>query len=919
MAGFKDIIPEFNPYVAQQPVEAMVQVGMMKQKQYDANLQKIQQSMSNIAGLAIARDVDKQYLNNKMNDMSSQLSVFAGSDLSSNRLTGQLKGMVDNMANDEIVRNAVASTQRYQQQMAFIDKERQDGNLTPDNYYHFQKQANAWFQDPNEGASFNGQYVKHFDVLEYTREVFDDIKPDGMTYDDVFSGVDENGVPTLTAAMKRMKKEGIMPEKAKAVVDQVFNDPRVRTQLQISGEYNYRGFTPQMLQQNILDQKDASVKLIDKQLEQLKIKKAAGANVQKDIDALTTQRETVISRANNFAQQALDNPDSVRGNLYTEQTRLNYTRMFTNVNTSETLHDNPVWKGNWEIQKEANRNARHNEEMRLKKNALAWDQRMDLANLDIDRMKIEADKAKSGSDGFAGLAGDKGVQSQEKGKFDVVAYQRNIYNKAQQQYSSATNRVLYEGLLRQDNYSNVQDLLNANPEMTEDQAIAKVIEQEAIKQGYITTQQTPNGEIEVADIQRFTTEKISEVESTLSSNPNLSELETLYDDYDQKKKYFQSEKAEMDAQTKLFEDELKAVGVDVQEGELFTHNNKDYYFTPDDLIDFAMWRENRGLLVQSWFSDDAEEKMKLADKAKERLLQKYPKDVVDRVGNMMKEKTANRTPNYGILDAEEGLQTKLWTLEKQMRDADFTDAITNRKQRIINRYGKDPNKTFTIFSEDNKFNEAQRRRLQQISAAYYGTEDDPLNDSDSFEEFTSLLADQDNADKLDLVLDMATGIDGEKVAYVRNIKGDKGMYLKWEDALMLKPDLKDQFAPEKVNQIQTFMRSNNGSTSQGDPQEVSTYKNGGGYFNNFNFPGMRGSKSVFVQGNLVQDRGTGKIIPYLYYNQVTPGGEYQGVIKLQSVDNIGTALNLFNDPSVINPISVSQMMFERGLGPQEEE
>jgi hypothetical protein len=32
MASFTDIIPQFNPYVQQLPVEAMVQVGVAKQK-----------------------------------------------------------------------------------------------------------------------------------------------------------------------------------------------------------------------------------------------------------------------------------------------------------------------------------------------------------------------------------------------------------------------------------------------------------------------------------------------------------------------------------------------------------------------------------------------------------------------------------------------------------------------------------------------------------------------------------------------------------------------------------------------------------------------------------------------------------------------------------------------------------------------
>ena len=45
MASFTDNIPQFNPYVQQLPVEAMVSVGMEKQRRYDEGLQKIQSNI----------------------------------------------------------------------------------------------------------------------------------------------------------------------------------------------------------------------------------------------------------------------------------------------------------------------------------------------------------------------------------------------------------------------------------------------------------------------------------------------------------------------------------------------------------------------------------------------------------------------------------------------------------------------------------------------------------------------------------------------------------------------------------------------------------------------------------------------------------------------------------------------------------
>ena len=66
MASFTDQISTFNPYVSQLPVEAMVQVGMQKQAQYDQGVQKIQGYIDNIAGMDVVNDADKQYLQSKL-------------------------------------------------------------------------------------------------------------------------------------------------------------------------------------------------------------------------------------------------------------------------------------------------------------------------------------------------------------------------------------------------------------------------------------------------------------------------------------------------------------------------------------------------------------------------------------------------------------------------------------------------------------------------------------------------------------------------------------------------------------------------------------------------------------------------------------------------------------------------------------
>jgi hypothetical protein len=80
MASFTDSITQFNPYVSQLPVDAMVKVGMQKQAQYDQGVQKIQSYIDNVAGLEILNDTDKSYLQSKLDQLGSKLTVIAGGD-----------------------------------------------------------------------------------------------------------------------------------------------------------------------------------------------------------------------------------------------------------------------------------------------------------------------------------------------------------------------------------------------------------------------------------------------------------------------------------------------------------------------------------------------------------------------------------------------------------------------------------------------------------------------------------------------------------------------------------------------------------------------------------------------------------------------------------------------------------------------
>src|SRR5688572_17572847 len=137
MASFTDNLPVFKEYVQQQPVEAMVQVGMQKQARYDEGIQKIQSQIDKVAGMDVVRDVDKQYLQSKLNTLGGDLKKVAAGDFSNYQLVNSVGGMINSIGKDRNVQNAVGSTMRYRKGIVDMETAIKEGKSSPSNEYAF--------------------------------------------------------------------------------------------------------------------------------------------------------------------------------------------------------------------------------------------------------------------------------------------------------------------------------------------------------------------------------------------------------------------------------------------------------------------------------------------------------------------------------------------------------------------------------------------------------------------------------------------------------------------------------------------------------------------------------------------------------------------------------------------------------------
>jgi hypothetical protein len=238
MATYKDPYNlTFNPYVQQRPVEAMMKVGVYKQERYDQGLQKIQESIDNIAGLDVVRPEDKQYLQSKLNQLGSQLSMVAGGDFSNFQLVNSVNGMTNQIVKDPTVTNAVSNTAKYRKDLETVAKLQQEGKWGDSNQLAFNKDANAWFQGGLD-ASYSANTSPYVDTTKEATDIVKALAKDYTTEDVVFDYNEAGQIVGVRDALTRTKIEGITPQKIQTALKTGLS-PQAWRQLSIDGQYKY--------------------------------------------------------------------------------------------------------------------------------------------------------------------------------------------------------------------------------------------------------------------------------------------------------------------------------------------------------------------------------------------------------------------------------------------------------------------------------------------------------------------------------------------------------------------------------------------------------------------------------------------------------------------------------------------------------
>lgn len=355
MTNYRSRVPQFDPYIQQLPVEAIVQVGMEKQKRYDEGVQKIQQSIDKIAGLEVVKDSEKAYLQSKLNQLGNDLTFVAAGDFSNYQLVNSVDGMAKQIAYDPNIQTAVSSAAKRRKEFEYMEEARKKGELNPSNEYVFKMQDASWVNNPELGQAYNAKYTPYKDVNKKAMESIKALHPKLQEIDIPYVVKSDGTIDYSKVAdvMKKNKIEGVTEEQIKQAIFATF-DEGDWNQLKIDSQYRFRGLNDDLLITKVENDYKKNRDLAIETLQNLDIQKKLITNPE-ELDKINEQIEQYKRLLGSDGKQGdldkefyenvneiYNNPDLVKYNLYKDAFVKQYANAFSWKNESSEFVKSPL-------------------------------------------------------------------------------------------------------------------------------------------------------------------------------------------------------------------------------------------------------------------------------------------------------------------------------------------------------------------------------------------------------------------------------------------------------------------------------------------------------------------------------------------------------------------------------------------------
>lgn len=382
MASRFDVVPQFNPYIQDANMEMLTQVGLYKQQQYYEGVAKAQSYIDNVAGINLIKDADKNYLNEKLQKLSADVSKVAGEDFSNPFLQTKIGSLAHGISSDEKIVNGILGTNKVLEKQKLIKDIRTNKPdlYNPANEAYSMMDISSWLNDGQAGTPLvdNKPYYNYYDYSKEVREAMKNFKPSKIS----------NKIPK-GEWMVTNTDASYTPDEVRRYLEGTLSD-KAKQQLKIDGVVAFAGRDNDLLGAYYKKLKD-SVKSNESQIDHYQAQKAGVPREQQSIldekiRALKEESLDAIEQYSKIDRRDLNsfnaNKENIAGYLYRDAYLGQTTRGYSHVDIEQSYDANDVWKAKFQQSME---NARLNTRLAFdaQQNALDRAQQRDLKMIDL--------------------------------------------------------------------------------------------------------------------------------------------------------------------------------------------------------------------------------------------------------------------------------------------------------------------------------------------------------------------------------------------------------------------------------------------------------------------------------------------------------------------------------------------------------
>lgn len=334
-------LTQFNPYISENPVQAMVSVGMKREEEFQQGVQRVQSYYDNLLALPISKVETQAYVKQKVGELNNSVQQSIQGDFSDSRLVNQIGGLAGKIASDPIVQNGVMSTAAIQSGMAKMQESQKAGKSSPENEGYFNNMVSKWQNDGDVTSTFNGSYTPYTDIVGEVVKLYKEIPDSEDVTRDAFRIGDDGKLKYNPYLLK-----GKSAERVQSVINAVMSRGDVQQQLNISGWARYQGLSDGELYHNLALSTNDDIRHTEDAVKKLQVQLSTDGSVDaKDItakiEALKGHVESVKGDFGNITSLLKSNPSAAKANLVKRDISSNFMNAFS----SEVAVENPIWNG----------------------------------------------------------------------------------------------------------------------------------------------------------------------------------------------------------------------------------------------------------------------------------------------------------------------------------------------------------------------------------------------------------------------------------------------------------------------------------------------------------------------------------------------------------------------------------------------